>query len=409
MIKQLITSKEKLKDNNSYILMMIAFFIPLSTAVPSILGVLLVVIWLIIGDFKEDFKALKQNKVVLAIVFFTLLYILSLSWSDDIIHALAYTMKKELKLLFIPLFMLFVKKEHIRHYLYAFIMGMTISEMFSYAIFFEVIPLFGHATYGSPNPFMGHIVYTPILAIAIYVLFYSILFDKDISKKEKITYGLFALTMSFNMFISGGRAGQVMFFAMLVVVLFQYFNQQKLKALIISAIVLPALFALFYATTSNFKDRVDVAISDISQLETNRNTSLGLRATFALNSLEIIKENFLFGVGGGGFKKNYAEVNQRLTPDLPTTVNPHNMYTLQLVELGLIGLISMLSIFFFQIHHALTQNDLLLKHLGTALPLLFLVIMFSESYLFIVNTAFLFALFSSFLYKNYPIANQVEK
>ncbi len=401
MIKRLYTSKEKLKDISSYILMMIAFFIPLSTAIPSILSALLIVIWLIIGDFKEDWKTLKQNRVVLAILFFTLLHIASLLWSSDITHGLTYTIKKESRLLLIPLFMLFVKKEHIRHYIYAFIIGMTISEIFSYAIFFKAIPLFSRATYEFPNPFVGHIVYTPILAMAIYILFHYILFDNNISKKEKITYGIFALTMSFNMFISGGRAGQVMFFAMLVIVLFQYFNQQKLKALIISIITLPTLFIFFYTTTPNFKDRVDMAFSDISQLESNRNTSLGLRITFALNSWEIIKENFILGVGSGGFKKSYEEVNQRLTPNLSATQNPHNMYTFELVELGLVGFFSMLGIFFFQIRHALMQKNLLLKHLGTALPLLFLVIMFSESYLLIVNTAFLFALFSSFIYKKY--------
>lgn len=409
MIKHLYASKEKLKDINSYILMMIAFFIPLSTAIPSILSALLIVIWLIIGDFKKDWNTLKQNRVVLAILFFTLLHIASLFWSSDVMHGLTYTIKKESRLLLIPLFMLFVKKEHISHYIYAFIIGMTISEIFSYAIFFKAIPLFSRATYEFPNPFIGHIVYTPILAMAIYILFHYILFDKNISKKEKITYAIFAITMSFNMFISGGRAGQVMFFAMLVILLFQHFNQQKLKALILSIITLPTIFIFFYTTTPNFKDRADMAFSDISQLETNRDTSLGLRITFALNSWEIIKENFILGVGSGGFKKNYAEVNQRFTPDLPATTNPHNMYTLELVELGLIGLFSMLSIFFFQIRHALMQSNLLLRHLGTALPLLFLIIMLSESYLFIVNTAFLFVFFSSFLYKKYPILNQVEK
>lgn len=401
------TSKEKLKDINSFILIMMAFFIPLSTAIPSILSVLLIVIWFFIGNFKEDWSILKQNRVVQAIIFFTLLHIVSLFWSDDIVHGFSHTIKKESKLLLIAFFMLFVKKEHISHYLYAFILGITISEIFSYAIYFKIIPLFSRATYEFPNPFIGHIVYTPILAVAIYILFHYILFDKNISNKEKITYSIFALTMSFNMFISGGRAGQVMFFAMLVIILFQYFNQQRLKALVISAIILPTIFLFFYTTTSNFKNRVDMAFLDISQLETNRHTSLGLRITFTLNSLEIIKENFILGVGSGGFKKKYEEVNKRLTPNLPTTLNPHNMYIFELVEQGFIGLISMLSIFFFQIKHALTQDNLLLKHLGVALPILFLVIMFSESYLFIVNTEFLFVLFSSFLYKKFQISNQV--
>ncbi|MDD2653092.1 MAG: O-antigen ligase family protein [Sulfurimonas sp.] len=397
-----IFEREKLKSISSHLLIAIAFFIPLSTPMPSILSAFIILIWLRIGEFKKNFNTLKSNKVILAILFLTTLYIMSLFWSDDLTHGLKYTIKKESRLLLIPLFMLFAKKEHIKYYLYAFVIGASISELFSYAIFFGIIPYFGHATYDSPNPFLGHIVYSPIIAMAIYILLYYILFDSNISKKEKIIYGIFFTTMTINLFISGGRAGQVMFFGVLIIILFQYYNKQIIKTITMFSIITPLILVSFYSTLPNFKERVDAAFSDIAQLETDRSTSLGLRITFALNSMEVIKDNPIFGVGSGGFKKNYEGVNQKLSPNLPDTVNPHNTYIFVLVELGLIGIFAVLAIFFFQLKHALTQEDIFLKHLGVALPLLFLLIMLSESYLFIVNTAFMFVLFSSFLYKKYP-------
>ncbi len=44
-------------------------------------------------------------------------------------------------------------------------------------------------------------------------------------------YSFFAISMSINMFITGGRAGQVMYFAMLTIIIFQFFNTNKISAL----------------------------------------------------------------------------------------------------------------------------------------------------------------------------------
>ena len=77
------------------------------------------------------------------------------------------------------------------------------------------------------------------------------------------------------------------------------------------------------------------------------------------------------------------------------------MYTLILVQLGIFGLISMFSIFYYQIKISLTQSNVFLRDLGLALPLLFLVIMYSDSYLLGHFTGLSFVFFSSFLYKDF--------
>ena len=45
--------------------------------------------------------------------------------------------------------------------------------------------------------------------------------------------------MTFNMFITGGRAGQVMFFAAIWCFNFQFFNKQRIKSLLIIFITIP--------------------------------------------------------------------------------------------------------------------------------------------------------------------------
>ena len=58
--------------------------------------------------------------------------------------------------------------------------------------------------------------------------------------------------MTINMFITGGRAGQVMFFAMLAILIFQYFNGQKIKSLIAIVLLLPSIFFVAYQSSDLF-------------------------------------------------------------------------------------------------------------------------------------------------------------
>jgi len=77
------------------------------------------------------------------------------------------------------------------------------------------------------------------------------------------------------------------------------------------------------------------------------------------------------------------------------------MYILVAVQLGLFGLLGMLLIFYQQIKFSLSAKIKINRDLGFVLPLLFLVIMFSDSYLLGHYTTILFVFFSSFLYKDF--------
>ena len=59
---------------------------------------------------------------------------------------------------------------------------------------------------------------------------------------------------------------------------------------------------------------------------------------------------------------------------MPKTTNQHNMYTLIGMQLGLIGLVSMLSIFYYQIKLSFSSSNKFIRDLGITLPLVFLVI-----------------------------------
>ncbi|SVB46324.1 uncharacterized protein METZ01_LOCUS199178 [marine metagenome] len=132
-----------------------------------------------------------------------------------------------------------------------------------------------------------------------------------------------------------------------------------------------------------------------------KGTSVGLRLSFSINSWDIIQQSPFFGVGTGDFPLEYKKINMVNTPSLPNATNPHNMYILVLVQLGLLGLVSLMSIFYYQMKFSFYASNRLIRDVGFTLPALFLVIMWSDSYLLGHYTTLLFVFFSSFLHKDF--------
>ena len=64
------------------------------------------------------------------------------------------------------------------------------------------------------------------------------------------------------------------------------------------------------------------------------------------NSLAIIRDHPLFGVGTGGFEKAYDEKIRNTA--MASSNNPHNQYLLITVQLGVLGLALLLYLFFTQ-------------------------------------------------------------
>ena len=77
----------------------------------------------------------------------------------------------------------------------------------------------------NPTPFMSHISYNPLLAFTFYLISHEVVFNKKLKDMQRYMYGFFALTITVNMFITGGRAGQVAFFIIASILIFQLYGK----------------------------------------------------------------------------------------------------------------------------------------------------------------------------------------
>jgi len=383
------------------LLIILAFLMPLTVFGANLIIVIICLIWLLSGDYKSKYSQIVSSKLLLASIFFFSLHVIGLFWTEDISWGLHIVHKMWYFLLLFPALFTIVRKEYIKYYVSAFLLAITITEIASYLIWFEVIEPFKNATVENPTPFMSHISYNPILTFAAYLVLHELLFNKKITKLIFTMYSFFAISMSINMFITGGRAGQVVFFVMIAILIFQFFDRQRIKSLIIISILLPAIFFSAYQASDIFRERAISAFQEAISFSEKNNTSVGLRINMAINSWYVIKNNSIIGAGTGDFPRDYSKVNKMNSPELPDSTNPHNMYILILVELGLIGLMSMLSIFYYQIKLSYNSSNKFIRDVGLALPLIFLVLMLSDSYLLGHYTTLMFVFFGSFLYKDF--------
>ena len=384
-----------------YLLIFLGFLLPLTVFGANFVIVFICCIWLLSGNFKTKLNLIFSSKLMLASLLFFGLHVVGMLWTEDlqwgfhIIHKLWYFF------LLWPILFTLVKKDYIKYYVGAFLLAITFTEILSYLVWFEIIPEFKNAKIWNPTPFMSHISYNPILAFAIYLISHQVLFQDKLSKLKRYIYFSLAITMSINMFITGGRAGHVMYFVMLSILIFQYFNYKKIKSLILIMIVIPSVFYTAYQSSDIFNERVDMAVENTLNYSENKGSSVGRRITWAINSWDVIKKNLIIGVGTGDLPSEYKKVNQINSPELPNIDNPHNMYTLVLIQLGLLGFFSLASIFYYQIKLSFRSSDKYIRDIGLTLPLLFLVIMFSDSYLLGHYTSLMYIFFSSFLYKDF--------
>ena len=390
-----------LEKTYQYLLIVLAFLMPLTVSGANTIIVIICLLWLFSGGYKAKYNQIMSSRLIIASILFYCIHVISMLWTEDLQWGLHILHKMWYFIGLFPILYTIVRKDYIKYYISAFLLSISFTEVISYLIWFELIEPFKNASVVNPTPFMSHISYNPILAFSIYLVLHEIFFNKKISNLVFSLYSFFAVSMTINMFITGGRAGQVAFFVMLSILIFQILDKQRIKSLIAIFIIIPGIFFTALMTSDLFQQRVNIAINETLNYSDQNHSSVGFRINFAINSWEVIKENPIIGIGTGDFPSEYSKINQINSPRIPDTTKPHNMYILVLMQLGFLGLFSMLSIFYYQFKLSVNSSNKLIRDTGLTLPLLFLVMMFSDSYLLGHFTTLMFVFFSSFSYKDF--------
>lgn len=342
----------------NYTLILLAFLMPVSIAMTNAAVALLILFWMIEGEWKTKYTLLKSSVPFKLYAAFIVLIGLSLFWSESIYggfnngrsdNNLIFYMKVYVfYFMIIPIILTSMRKEFTRYILSAFLAAILLSELMSWAIFMEWIQ-YRSVPAHDPSPFMHHTLYSIFLAVTIFVLVTQFFQVKTLLYKTLIA--LFTLSALVNLFLNGGRLGQLAFF----IALFVYIGLRyrvTLKSIGYSVVLIMAVFTLAYNLSPVFQKRMDLSLQSLEKIsEGNYKSSWGVRANILIVAKDLVLENPLLGIGMGNAKVELLEKAKEYpqTGFFPQLRHLHNGYMQILVETGLIGLV----LFFFFIYKLL--------------------------------------------------------
>ncbi|PRM97531.1 O-antigen ligase family protein [Aliarcobacter cryaerophilus] len=378
----------------NYFIILYSFCLPISKAGTTFSAICLILLWCIEGNFKAKISLIRLNKFMIVLGLFLLLSFLSIFWSSDINFYSDY-MRKYWHFLIIPIIYTSLNKNYIKHVFSAFLIGMFLSEIVSYGIFFEFWTKEGVSP-SDPSPFMDHTNYSIYLAFTVFILMHRIIFEQEL--KMRLMYSLFMLFSMSNMLINGGRTGQVAFFATLFIVAFLNIKN-KLKAIICSMTFVIIIFTSAYNVSPVFHDRMNYAFQDIEKMinDNDFTNSFSIRVSLWIIGLEQFIDNSFIGTGIGdeaiGIQKYIEKYNFVYYDNFKDNyIDYHNAYVQYSVQLGIFGFVLFILLFLNLLK--LKFKSIIYRNLNITFVCLYLLLSSVGLSLHIMASMTLFALFS---------------
>ena len=374
--------------------------IPTSIAITNLIIGLIGLCWILEGNFKSKFDIIKSSKWTLSIFALIGLYALGMLWGEQHLNA-AWQFQRLALLLVFPIFLtLDLKQKTIKNAVKAFLITTFISAVVAILVNINIIlPPREYINFISNDwevsAFIKYNYHNVLLALAFTMSLYILLERKT---KYPSLLLLFIVAYAISIFTEQGRAGQVLFNLVSIFYILRYNSNRKHILKGIALLLLLFLFQfIIYHSTSVYKNRFD-KVSNIIK----NNGSIAeegkkdLRYIFVKETLDRIIKKPILGYGTGSFGtilKNEVKSGYLFY----THTTPHNQYLYVWFELGILGLLLLLSIFYHQIRELFKKKGGWHRIL---LPLSFMFLMLVDSYFFIfiltVTYIYLFIIYNRY-------------
>lgn len=347
-------SLRKLDAINRWLLVLMGFVIPLSTAATNVVLGLVLLFWILdnISDrFQRWVSVLKTNPVAFMGLVVFLIHAAGILYTGGGKDRISESLMDGAKFLFISLAMIYFKdKQYHSRLLFAFSLAMGITLVLSCLLWMDRLPGFIPEK-GNPLDsyvFLNHIAQNLFMA---YMSFLAAVRARAAGRTygQRIFWAGFSLLALVNvLFMVGGMTGHLV-----AGVLFLYFflSWDRTKSLIVAGSVLLILAGFAWMNPSNsIFLRSHRMIEEIKAWEYGKKasglSSSGLRLEFYANTVKIIKENPFRGTGTGGFENAYRQLTEKT--GMNPTDNPHNEYLMMTAQFGFAGLAALLGFFLAQ-------------------------------------------------------------
>jgi len=380
--------KYKFDTAANYFLVLTGFFVPLSITATDFSMALAAIFGVISGRFLQNFPQMKKSPFFWCTLWFILLVMLSFTWSiapwGDRLSAL----HKYSKLLYIPLLLAICTDPRWRERtVIAFLAGTFITVILSY---FKA--WFGLHLGPSDNPayvFYTHIETSFLVAFATYLL---ALYAWKNSSWRLLCCILIAIFSYQEFFINDGRTGWIAYLSLLLLFAVQLTGW---KGLLLGIASIGVLTLSFYEFSPKFKGILDQSVYEVKQFQTGQvQTSLGYRLGFDYLGWQLVKQKPVAGYGAGSFATASKDVGG--LPGWRVIKTPHNEYLMVMVELGVIGLFSLLLLFGIQWGMTFYMGET--KYFAQGLLLVFMISSIYNAFLYLSVSGHFYVLFTALFF-----------
>ena len=177
---------------------------PLSKYVTSLFQFLLLLHWLVRGDYAEKWKRLRSRKAIWILSLFYIIPILGMIYSQDWDYGL-HDLKIKLPLLALPLIIgtsEIISRQQLKLILLTFAASVSISSLISLGIVLGIIP-YNYTDIRETSLFISHIRLALLVDMAVFILsFYAL--RNGVSRTERI--GLFTWALYLLIFLVAVKA-----------------------------------------------------------------------------------------------------------------------------------------------------------------------------------------------------------
>jgi len=393
----------------NYLFIALIFLMPFDVVVMNWIPPVIILLWIMEGNFKYKWDILKNCKIFWVLLTFILVMIVATFINPPYNHGIypsnyfngfdlifrGYVISSLLIIIAITN----LNKKTIKYMIYAFILSMFISEIKSYLIFFKII----RGRNYDPTPFLSHSFYTAFLSFTIILLIDNFFKIKNIYLK--IFDLLFTLTATTNLFINGGRIGQVEFIFLILFYLIYKFRR-NLKIILSGILVIFSVYIIAYHFSPVFKYRINVTLNSLNLLKKRNSyfyrSSFGQRVLMWKICLDDFKYDFslkklLLGNGFGKSKQEYNKIKDKYyknTSFINHLTHPHSMYVYLLFNGGIILLALYLYIIYSFFRLNFYEYDIYAKIFGLTV----FFTSFTEDMLYRMYGMLFFVLFTGLFY-----------
>lgn len=335
---------------------LIGIFVPMSVALDNLM--LAVILLGALPSLGSILRIVSWHPVARASIMLFGMLFLAMFYGKTPLHEAFSILGKYVDLMFVPIFIYFLSEEKYRQRArHAFLLAMAITLFLSYLVDFRILPVMSwmsrFAEEDNPVIFYSHITQNNLMAFAIFL---ALLECRDAGDRlKRIAWCVYAILGTANvLFMVKGRTGYMILVALLAwfawTSLARCMRQRGRKWGVrqgaFLGLGLVMMVVVTYYTSARLHERVALVVSEYQAWtpDHGKDTSTGERLDFYYNTIQIVRDNFPFGVGTGGFPAAYTQQTEH--KDVFQTRNPHNEYLMISVQTGLIGLVLLLYLFY---------------------------------------------------------------